>query len=534
MAIKLTTSWQLVAEGTSQVTSNCKGYVRLYMKYAPINSSSDTIYYEIRHYAYNPYGRYLAWEWTGNIDWSILSGTTARASGKFTQTPAIYSSDKKPENVINDTTQEVVRVSSSYTVTRNSDGTYSDTVKLKAPVYTSTVTTAENTITLPPYYTLTVNGNLDGSISSNTSSHGTFTISLNGGAHSSRITSYSNKVLEGTTWAIGGPYPNLGKTYNGYSAGDKSGTVTGNTTVTIKFSSTKYTITYALNGGTNGSGNPSSFYYGNTITLANPTRTGYTFNGWTTSGGTLSGSTLTPPASNITLTANWTINSYTNTIHHYAAGFIHGEGNSGGSRQFVFLGDTSFSANYGSTITYDSSKFTTIPNGYTWSAMGGASFNSSWIGYPLGQTFSQPAKNTAMQFDYYPIAYTITYELNGGTNNSSNPSTYNVLYGATFAEPTKEGYIFDGWTIDGVKVTGINQGLNNTFANASALYSGLATRTTGNKTVVANWKEIDQATARTKVNNAWVKGKVFVKKDGQWVKAKYLYTKVNNSWIKSK
>ena len=166
--------------------------------------------------------------------------------------------------------------------------------------------------------------------------------------------------------------------------------------------------------------------------------------------------------------------------------------------------------------------------------MGGSSFASSWIGYPLGQSFSQPAKNTAMQFDYWPIEYTITYELNGGTNNSANPSSYNILYGATFAEPTKEGFIFDGWTIDGVKVTGINQGLNNTFTNASALYNGLATRTTGNKTVVANWKEIDQATARTKVNNAWVKGKVFVKKDGQWVKAKYLYTKVNNSWIKSK
>lgn len=178
---------------------------------------------------------------------------------------------------------------------------------------------------------------------------------------------------------------------------------------------------------------------------------------------------------------------YTNTINHYAAGFKNGEGNSGGSRQFIFLGNTSFTAAYTSTITYDSSKFTDIPNGYTWSAMGGSSFEGSWVGYPLGQQFSQPAKNTSMQFDYYPIPYTITYNLNGGTNNNANPTSYNVLYGVTFGNPTKKAYTFTGWTIDGVSVTGINPGATAQFADSTALYAGLRTRTTGNKTVVANW-----------------------------------------------
>lgn len=178
---------------------------------------------------------------------------------------------------------------------------------------------------------------------------------------------------------------------------------------------------------------------------------------------------------------------YTNTIGHYAAGFVNGEGNAGGRKQFIFLGNTTFTAAYTSTITYDSSKFTTIPNGYTWSNMGSSSFDSSWIGYPLGQQFSQPAKNTSMQFDYYPIPYTITYNLNGGTNNSANPTSYDVLYGVTFANPTKKAYTFNNWTIDGVAVTGINPGATAKFADATALYAGLKTRTTGNKTVVANW-----------------------------------------------
>ena len=191
MAIKLTTSWQLVAEGSSKVTSNCTGYTRLYMKYAPVNSTQDRIYYEIRQTAYNPYGRYLGWEWTGNYNWSIKSGSTTRASGSHTQTPAIYSTDTKPENTINDSDYETLRVGNTddkgdkyYTVSRNSDGTYSDTITFSAPVYQTIVTVKDIAIELPPYYTLTVNGNLDGSISSDTSSHGTFTISLNGGAHS--------------------------------------------------------------------------------------------------------------------------------------------------------------------------------------------------------------------------------------------------------------------------------------------------------------------------------------------------------------
>ncbi|MDD4528217.1 MAG: InlB B-repeat-containing protein [Candidatus Margulisbacteria bacterium] len=45
----------------------------------------------------------------------------------------------------------------------------------------------------------------------------------------------------------------------------------------------------------------------------------------------------------------------------------------------------------------------------------------------------------------------MTYILDGGTNNLSNPSTYNIeTPSITFLAPTKTGYDFNGWTITGV------------------------------------------------------------------------------------
>ena len=42
--------------------------------------------------------------------------------------------------------------------------------------------------------------------------------------------------------------------------------------------------------------------------------------------------------------------------------------------------------------------------------------------------------------------------------------------------------------MDGAIVTGINPGATANFADATALYNGLASRTTGNKTVTATWQ----------------------------------------------
>ena len=47
-----------------------------------------------------------------------------------------------------------------------------------------------------------------------------------------------------------------------------------------------------------------------------------------------------------------------------------------------------------------------------------------------------------------PDLFNITYELNGGTNNENNPTTYNEGDIVTLSFPTKEDYMFMGWFTD--------------------------------------------------------------------------------------
>src|SRR5574344_568660 len=72
-------------------------------------------------------------------------------------------------------------------------------------------------------------------------------------------------------------------------------------------------------------------------------------------------------------------------------------------------------------------------------------------------------------------AYTITYNLDGGTNSDSNPSSYAQGTGVTFAAPAKRGYTFDGWYSDSSFTTAV---------------SAIAAGTTGSITLYAKWTAI--------------------------------------------
>lgn len=140
---------------------------------------------------------------------------------------------------------------------------------------------------------------------------------------------------------------------------------------------------------------------------------------------------------------------FTNTIHHYARGFRNGEGTNSNNTLY-FLRSTTFVKAYGDKMIITANDATTIPNGfYLVDTYGTASFssNGSWQSFPLGTEHTQPAKAASIQFDYTPYYYNITYDLDGGTNNTSNPATYNVLYGVSLKAPTKDYYTFNGWEI---------------------------------------------------------------------------------------
>lgn len=50
---------------------------------------------------------------------------------------------------------------------------------------------------------------------------------------------------------------------------------------------------------------------------------------------------------------------------------------------------------------------------------------------------------------YVPVNYTVTYNLDGGTNSENNPASYDVTdVVITLAAPAKDGYVFRGWYTD--------------------------------------------------------------------------------------
>lgn len=69
--------------------------------------------------------------------------------------------------------------------------------------------------------------------------------------------------------------------------------------------------------------------------------------------------------------------------------------------------------------------------------------------------------------------YAITYELNGGTNNDSNPASYDETMEVTFKGPTKDGCTFAGWYLD---------------ADYKEATTGIAKGSTGAITVYAKWE----------------------------------------------
>lgn len=265
-----------------------------------------------------------------------------------------------------------------------------------------------------------------------------------------------------------------------------------------------YEITYNLNGGTNNSANPTSYTVLYGVSLKNPTRIGYIFDGWYngstkvtginegknaifSSSSELYSELAKRTTGDITLTAKWTPITYKNKIDHWAWGFTNNEGNNT-DKNALKLGSTYFDAEYNSKYTMDSSLKTTIPNGFKFMpTFSTEAIDGVWKGYPIGTQVTQKSDSMRYEYGYQPITYKITYNLNGGTNNQSNPSTYNILYGVSLKNPTRTGYIFDGWYIGGTKVTGINEGKKANFATSAELYSELAKRTIGDVALEARW-----------------------------------------------
>ena len=326
----------------------------------------------------------------------------------------------------------------------------------------------------------------------------TYTLYFN--ANGGTVSPESRPVTYGSQYGTLPTPTRTGYTFNGWytesSGGSRVSSTTtmgaSNTTIYAQWTPIYYNVTFVDGLGT--TLKTQSVPYGSDATPPpNPIRTGYTFAGWNGS--------YTNVTSNRTITATWRINTYTNSIAHWAGGFTQGEGNNNSKDKYNFA-NTTFSAQYGSTYTMDSSRKATLPKGFYLSgSFGSRSISDSWDSYGMGTKVTQKANEMIYEYYYYPNTYKINYNLDGGSNNSANPSTYNILYGITLQNPTREGYEFVGWYNGNTKVTGINQGANASFSSQSDFYDKLNSRTIGDITLTAKWLPIKPP--ELKVKDQW-------------------------------
>ncbi len=209
-----------------------------------------------------------------------------------------------------------------------------------------------------------------------------------------------------------------------------------------------YTITYNLNSGTNPSGSVTSF---NTtqlpLTLPVPTRAGFNFQGWYESIA-LSGDPVTQ------------IPTGTNENKRYFAKW------SGTDYLISYvLNDGTLPANVRTSFNATNLPYT-LPtptrSGYTFN---GWFENSNLTGSAVTLVPTSTTTNKTYHAKWTMVTYTITYNLNSGTNPSGSVTSFNTTQlPLTLPVPTRAGFNFQGWyesiALSGDPVTQIPTGTN--------------------------------------------------------------------------
>ena len=248
-----------------------------------------------------------------------------------------------------------------------------------------------------------------------------------------------------------------GYRFTGWDKNIEKGTI-GDVTVTASWEAIKYDIVYdfgdadSVSKATNNAQNPSKYTIENTITFAEPSRTGYTFVAWNKNivRGTIDTQIIT---------ASWVVIKY-DIVYDFA--------------DADSVSKATNNAQNPSTYTIEDAITFAEPSrtGYTFIA---------WDKSIASGTIDTQTITASWKIVEYEIIYDFgdSKSVSKATNNAQNPSKYTIEDAITFAEPSRDHYTFVAWNIDKI-VPG----------------------TTDTQTIVADWIA-EQHTITYVLSNGW-------------------------------
>lgn len=229
---------------------------------------------------------------------------------------------------------------------------------------------------------------------------------------------------------------------NGNTAYDFATAVTGDVTLTAQWTKNSYTVIFDANGGTSVAN--ASVEHGDKVQKPtdDPTKTGYTFDGWYLNGTAYNFTTATVTG-DITLVARWTADTFTVTFY-----------DDNGTTK---LGEQTVAYNGKAVEPKDPTK-----TGCTF-----VEWQSDGVKYEFTTAVTS---NVELVAKWNVNMYTVTFVTNCDTSIESASVAYGGKVEAP-ADPTKEGYTFDGWYLNGAEYD-------------------FDTEITSDITLVAQWTEI--------------------------------------------
>ena len=214
-----------------------------------------------------------------------------------------------------------------------------------------------------------------------------------------------------------------------------------------------------------------------------PTKTGYTFGGWYQDKKYETEFNFdTPIIQDTTIYAKW------NAVNYHIDADPNGGEITSTEKQDVIITTDNTHTKY--QYTFETPTFSVdrpTRTGYTFTGWSWKTGDSSEAPTRKAMTYTVPkgsAVDQAITANWQIDQYSINYDLNGGKMNDgeSNPASYTVETNSfTLINPTREGYIFAGWS-----GTEIDEGTPSTSVTINK-------GSTGNRAYKANWTKINYA-----------------------------------------